>query len=43
MALLSVGEIEERIVLLEQEIARLRAAASSTQARRSAADKFFKS
>lgn len=43
LSLLSVGELEERIALLEQEIARLRAAASSKQASRSAADKFFKS
>ena len=43
LSLLSVGELEERIVLLEQEIARLCAAASSKQASRSAADKFFKS
>ena len=42
LALLSVGELAERIALLESEIERLRAAQTSKQASRSAADKFFK-
>ena len=43
LALLSVGELTERIALLQGEIERLQAAAASKQASRSAADKFFKS
>lgn len=43
LALLSVGELEERIALLQGEIERLQAAAASKQASRSAADRFFKS
>jgi uncharacterized small protein (DUF1192 family) len=43
LALLSVGELNERIALLQQEIERLQAAATSKEASRSAADKFFKS
>jgi uncharacterized small protein (DUF1192 family) len=43
LALLSVGELNERVSLLKEEIARLEAAAASKQASRSAADKFFKS
>ena len=43
LALLSVGELTERIALLQGEIDRLQAAAASKQASRSAADKFFKS
>jgi uncharacterized small protein (DUF1192 family) len=43
LALLSVGELNERIALLKEEIERLQAAATSKQASRSAADKFFKS
>jgi uncharacterized small protein (DUF1192 family) len=43
LALLSVGELAERIALLQGEIERLQAAASSKQDSRSAADKFFKS
>ena len=43
LALLSVGELNERIALLQGEIERLQAAAASKQASRSVADKFFKS
>lgn len=43
LALLSVGELAERIALLKAEIERLEVAASSKTASRSAADKFFKS
>ena len=43
LALLSVGELGERIALLEGEIERLKAAQASKQVSRSAADKFFKS
>ena len=43
LALLSVGELNERVSLLKEEIARLEAAAASKEASRSAADKFFKS
>jgi uncharacterized small protein (DUF1192 family) len=43
LALLSVGELDERIALLRAEIERLQAAAASKQASRSVADKFFKS
>ncbi len=42
IALLSVGELTERIALLHEEIARLDAARSSKEASRSAADQFFK-
>ncbi|MFL9827772.1 DUF1192 domain-containing protein [Rhodoplanes sp. SY1] len=42
LALLSVAEIDERIGLLRDEIARLEAARASKQASRSAADLFFK-
>jgi uncharacterized small protein (DUF1192 family) len=40
--LLSVKELEERIALLTEEIARLKAAVASKQSSRSAADSFFK-
>ena len=43
LALLSVGELNERIALLKEEIDRLQAAGASKEASRSAADKFFKS
>jgi uncharacterized small protein (DUF1192 family) len=43
LALLSVGELNERIALLKEEIERLQAAANAKQASRNAADKFFKS
>jgi uncharacterized small protein (DUF1192 family) len=43
LALLSVGELAERVGLLKAEIERLEAAAASKQASRSVADKFFKS
>jgi uncharacterized small protein (DUF1192 family) len=39
---MSVDELGDRIVLLEAEIARLRAAISSKQKSKSAADAFFK-
>ena len=42
LALLSVEELNERIALLNDEIARLEAALASKQASRSAADQFFK-
>jgi uncharacterized small protein (DUF1192 family) len=42
LALLSVGELAERIALLKQEIARLEANIASKQASKSAADQFFK-
>ncbi|MBK5961248.1 hypothetical protein CCR97_24020 [Rhodoplanes elegans] len=42
LALLSVAEIDERIGLLRDEIARLEAARAAKQASRSAADLFFK-
>ena len=42
LALLSVGELAERIALLKEEIARLEAAMSSKQASRNVADQFFK-
>ena len=42
LALLSVEELNERIALLEQEGARLKAALESKRASRSAADLFFK-
>jgi uncharacterized small protein (DUF1192 family) len=43
LALLSVGELAERVALLKAEIERLEAASASKQASRSVADKFFKS
>jgi len=42
LALLSVKELQERIVLLKEEIARLEASIASKQASRSVADTFFK-
>ena len=42
LALLSLGELNERIALLRQEIARLEAAASSKKASRDVAAQFFK-
>jgi uncharacterized small protein (DUF1192 family) len=42
LALLSVGELHERIDLLRQEIARLEAAAMQKEASRSTAAEFFK-
>jgi uncharacterized small protein (DUF1192 family) len=42
LTLLSVGELNERIVLLEEEIARLEADIHTKQASKSAADLFFK-
>ena len=42
LALLSVGELTERIGLLNEEIARLDAARTAKTASRSAADQFFK-
>jgi uncharacterized small protein (DUF1192 family) len=42
LALLSVGELGERIELLKQEIGRLEEARASKQASLSAADQFFK-
>lgn len=43
LALLSVGELRERVAILKDEIARLEEAMSKKQASRSAADQFFKS
>ena len=43
LSLLSVAELNERIVLLRSEIERLGAAVTAKQASRSAADSFFKS
>jgi len=43
LALLSVGELNERIALLQDEIRRLEAAVAGKQASRSVADQFFKS
>ncbi len=40
---LSVGELEARIALLREEIARLEAALTGKRASRDAADRFFKS
>jgi uncharacterized small protein (DUF1192 family) len=42
LALLSVEELNDRIALLNDEIARLQAALASKRASRSAADQFFK-
>jgi uncharacterized small protein (DUF1192 family) len=42
LALLSVKELEERITLLKEEIARLEAAIARKQASRNVADQFFK-
>ena len=42
LALLSVKELQERIALLKEEIARLEANIASKQASRSVADQFFK-
>ena len=42
LALLSVGELAERVALLQDEIARLEAAKAAKQASRSSADQFFK-
>jgi uncharacterized small protein (DUF1192 family) len=42
LALLSVGELRERVEALQAEIARLQAAISSKEASKSAADTFFK-
>ena len=42
LTLLSVKELDERIALLQQEIARLEADKVKKQAQRSAADQFFK-
>jgi uncharacterized small protein (DUF1192 family) len=42
LALLSVGELRERVDALQAEIARLEEAISSKEASKSAADTFFK-
>jgi len=42
LALLSVEELRDRILLLKEEIARLEAAMASKQASRNTADQFFK-
>jgi uncharacterized small protein (DUF1192 family) len=42
LALLSVGELNDRIAVLREEIARLEAAASSKKASRDVASQFFK-
>jgi uncharacterized small protein (DUF1192 family) len=42
LALLSVKELQERIVLLKEEITRLEASIASKQTSRSVADTFFK-
>ena len=42
LALLSVGELTERVALLEDEIARLEAEMKRKSASKSAADLFFK-
>jgi uncharacterized small protein (DUF1192 family) len=43
LALLSLVELNERIAVLQDEIARLEVARAKKQASRSAADQFFKS
>jgi uncharacterized small protein (DUF1192 family) len=42
LALLSVKELQERIVILREEIKRLEASIASKQTSRSVADQFFK-
>lgn len=42
LALLSVGELDERIALLREEITRLEAAADKKKASRDVASQFFK-
>ena len=42
LTLLSVKELDERVALLNEEIARLEADKTKKQAQRSAADQFFK-
>jgi uncharacterized small protein (DUF1192 family) len=42
LTLLSVGELNERIALMREEIARLEADIAKKQSSRSAADQFFK-
>lgn len=42
LTLLSVRELDERVALLKEEIARLEADKAKKQAQRSAADHFFK-
>jgi uncharacterized small protein (DUF1192 family) len=42
LALLAVKELQERVVVLKEEIARLEAAIASKQASRNVADQFFK-
>ena len=42
LSVLSIGELTERITLLEEEIARLETAKASKSATRTAADAFFK-
>ena len=42
LALLSIKELEERIALLNDEIARLQTAIASKQGSRNVADQFFK-
>jgi uncharacterized small protein (DUF1192 family) len=42
LALLSIKELEERITLLREEIARLQSAIASKQGSRNVADQFFK-
>jgi uncharacterized small protein (DUF1192 family) len=43
LSLLSVEELDERIALLQAEIARLQAASAKKRASRDAANQFFKS
>jgi uncharacterized small protein (DUF1192 family) len=42
LALLSIKELQERIALLKEEIARLESAITGKQASRNVADQFFK-
>jgi uncharacterized small protein (DUF1192 family) len=42
LALLAVKELEERIILLKEEIERLEAAIASKRSSRNVADQFFK-